>query len=180
LTYGGQATKKKGVKPQDHAIVYMVHEVKGGKGKGGEKVERPKEIENEQKLNKMPIRIKPLSPRDQLDRLSRLNYAKIYTVEYNVKVCFIGSVHEDSQKYFRRDYNLVHQPLPEDPDTQYSDEERELSLSPQGARSHGAVGKQEPEKRQQDSHRSREKKEHDSSRKEKRDRHSRGKGNSRS
>jgi hypothetical protein len=104
----------------------MIHE---GKGKSGETAERPKEIDGEQKLTKKPIRIKPQTPRDQLDPRSRLNYAKIYTVEYNVKVCFIGSVHENSEKYFRRDFNLVHTPLPEDPDTKYSDEEWGSSVS---------------------------------------------------
>jgi Family of unknown function (DUF6590) len=33
------------------------------------------------------------SPREKLDPASRINYAKMYTIEYNVKVFFIGSVH---------------------------------------------------------------------------------------
>src|SRR5271170_917364 len=78
LTYGAQATTKPGVKPQDHAIIYT---------KSGRK---PRETDDEQKLQNNPIRMEPMSPRDQLNPLSRLNYAKIYTVECNVKVCFIG------------------------------------------------------------------------------------------
>ena len=37
-----------------------------------------------------------------------MNYAKTYTVEYNVKVWFIGKVHEDSQWILSTDYNRVH------------------------------------------------------------------------
>jgi hypothetical protein len=51
-----------------------------------------------------------------------LNYAKIYTVEYNVKVSFVGQIHDDSTKYFIRDFNAMHQPLPEAADVAYSDE----------------------------------------------------------
>lgn len=32
------------------------------------------------------------SKREKLDPTSRLNYAKVYTIEYNVKVLFIGGV----------------------------------------------------------------------------------------
>lgn len=65
--------------------------------------------------------MEPKTYRDQLDPTSRLNYAKIYTVEYNVKVCFIGKIHEDSRKYFNRDFNLTNQPLPEE-QNEYSDD----------------------------------------------------------
>ena len=103
MTYGGQGTSKAGVRAQDHAIVYT--EMRGKKAE---------ELPYEQKLNKMPIRVEPRTSRDQLDPQSRLNYAKIYTIEYNVKVCFIGEIHRESRKYFMRDYNLMHQPLSEE------------------------------------------------------------------
>lgn len=51
-----------------------------------------------------PIRIEPKSPRDVLDEMSRLNYAKTYTVEHNVKVAFIGRVHKDSKLTLQKDY----------------------------------------------------------------------------
>lgn len=35
------------------------------------------------------------TPREKLDEASRINYAKVYTVEYNVKVLFIGKVDPD-------------------------------------------------------------------------------------
>lgn len=110
------------MKPQDHAIVYIED---GKKPKKGEKKKRPTEVEGEVKLLKKPIGIRPETPRDQLNLHSRLNYAKIYTVEHNLKVCFIGSIHKDSVKYFKRDYNATHGQLPQDPDTQFSDDDKE-------------------------------------------------------
>jgi uncharacterized pyridoxal phosphate-containing UPF0001 family protein len=73
-------------------------------------------------LSKKAIRIISWSAREQLDKLSRLNYAKIYTVEYNVKVHFIGQVHEKSIKYLVRDYNAMHLPIPEEADVEFSED----------------------------------------------------------
>jgi len=43
-------------------------------------------------LTKTPIKVEPVNPRHKLDIASRLNYAKPYTVEYNVKVVgYLGS-----------------------------------------------------------------------------------------
>jgi hypothetical protein len=39
-----------------------------------------------------PIRMTPEDYRNQLDEASRINLAKPYTVEHNIKVCFIGYV----------------------------------------------------------------------------------------
>jgi hypothetical protein len=117
LTYRGQGTTKRGVKAQDHAIIYT--EENRQKGQRGKKA---KEIPGEEKLIHKPIRVVPKSARDQLDPLSRLNYGKIYTVEYNVKVCFIGQIHKDSVKYFVRDFNVLHQPLPEEADVEFSED----------------------------------------------------------
>jgi len=105
LTYRRQGTSKPGVKPQDHAIIYT--EDKNNKG------EKPTEAPGEEKLYNVPIRMNPRTPRDQLDPLSRLNYAKVYTIEYNVKVCFIGEIAEDSKDDFGRSYNQKRLPLPE-------------------------------------------------------------------
>jgi hypothetical protein len=43
-------------------------------------------------LTKKGIRVEMNTPRDKLDVTSRMNYAKVYTIEYNVKVHFIGRV----------------------------------------------------------------------------------------
>ncbi|KAG4435137.1 hypothetical protein IFR05_009369 [Cadophora sp. M221] len=61
-------------------------------------------------LTKKPIRIS-CSTRHKLDELSRMNYAKTYTVEYNVKVCFIGKVDKKSEWQLTADYNIMHPPL---------------------------------------------------------------------
>jgi hypothetical protein len=92
----------------------------------GQKTHRPRETVGEQKLHRKAIAISPTSLRDQLDPLSRLNYAKIYTVEYNVKVCFIGYIHYKSVKYFARDYNATHGPIPEEDNIEFSDESDSL------------------------------------------------------
>jgi hypothetical protein len=55
----------------------------------------------------------PHSPRHELDRTSRLNYACLYAVEYNVKVWFIGKVHKDFESELIRDYNCVQEQIQE-------------------------------------------------------------------
>ena len=74
MTYSGQGVKKKGVHADHHTIIYTEKAIvaRGEKDKG---------------LTKKPIKVIPSSPRHKLDNFSRLNYAKTYTVEYNVKVC---------------------------------------------------------------------------------------------
>ena len=87
FTYGKQATAKPGVKPDDHAIIYT--------GKHA-----PEEVEGERKLHKTPIRVKEETARHKLSPESRLNYAKVYTIEHNTRVCFIGAIHADSEQRF--------------------------------------------------------------------------------
>jgi hypothetical protein len=57
------------------------------------------------------IKITPDNPRHRLYGASRLNYAKTYTVEHNVKVWFIGKIARDSERQIRTDYNRIHPPL---------------------------------------------------------------------
>jgi len=59
-------------------------------------------------LSKPPIRVDPISLREQLDPKSRINFSKIYTVEHNTKVSFVGPVHESSMDDLRRTYSEVH------------------------------------------------------------------------
>jgi hypothetical protein len=74
MTYSRQGVKKKGVHANHHTIIYTEKPVlsRGERDKG---------------LTKKPIKVIPSSPRHKLDNFSRLNYAKTYIVEYNVKVC---------------------------------------------------------------------------------------------
>jgi hypothetical protein len=67
--------------------------------------------EKEKGLQMRSIKVTPDNPRHKLDDASRLNYAKTYTVEYNVKVWFIGKVSSDSEWQIKTDYNRVHPPL---------------------------------------------------------------------
>jgi hypothetical protein len=83
-TYSGQATTKPGVAAQDHAAVVP---------ESGEAQYHPKE----EKLTKTPMIIivenastGPISP------MARINFAKVYTVEYNVKVRKVGRIASDS------------------------------------------------------------------------------------
>jgi hypothetical protein len=82
--------------------------------------------EREKGLTMRSIKVTPDNPRHRLDDASRLNYAKTYTVEYNVKVWFIGKISSDSEWQIRTDYNRVHPPLeikgvrpPDTPDDTY-------------------------------------------------------------
>jgi hypothetical protein len=47
----------------------------------------------------------PKTQRDKLEPASRINYAKVYTVEHNVKVCFIGHIAEPSKKQMLGDFD---------------------------------------------------------------------------
>ncbi len=40
------------------------------------------------------------SEKEKLAKESRLNYKKPYTIEHNIKVCFIGKIHKDSEPVF--------------------------------------------------------------------------------
>ena len=62
-------------------------------------------------MSKKPIRIELTAPSDKLDPLSRLNYAKTYTVEHNVKVLFIGRVAGNYEQEVATAFNSVHPPL---------------------------------------------------------------------
>ncbi len=91
LTYGGRATGKPGVKPEDHAIIYT-----------GDTA--PKEVPGEGKLHKKAIRVKTDNAREKLAEASRVNYNKLYTIEHNYKVCFIGKIHPASEGTFFSDF----------------------------------------------------------------------------
>jgi hypothetical protein len=69
---------KRGVKAHDHCVIYT-----------GDK---PSYIKGEKIVND-PIRMTPDEHyRNQLDTASRINLAKPYTIEHNIKVCFIGNI----------------------------------------------------------------------------------------
>jgi hypothetical protein len=95
-TYLRQGVTKNGVHADHHTIIYTEyppHYITGEREKG---------------LNREPILMVPNNPSYKLDSASRLNYAKIYTIEYNVKVKFIGKIHPDWGYQVAADYNSLH------------------------------------------------------------------------
>lgn len=100
VTYGGQGTKRKGCHPEDHAMVYTGHS-------------QPPLVHGEAaSLMRPPIRCRMDNDKFKLDTASRLNYAKLYTIEHNVKVQFIGSIASSSKNKLVAAYNDIHRPSP--------------------------------------------------------------------
>jgi hypothetical protein len=79
LTYERQACNKRGVKPLNHGIAYQ-----NGK--------RPRMLPGEPQLGFEPIKIDLHEGSEQLVKESRVNYAKLTTIEHNFPVLFIGRV----------------------------------------------------------------------------------------
>ncbi len=100
LTYSGQGTTKPGLKNArshgkvtDHAIIYT-----------GDTPPDPLDGET---LALEPIQLIPNTERDKLAIESRINYAKIYTVEHNVKVLFVGKIAPSSQRRLVEDFDYI-------------------------------------------------------------------------
>lgn len=79
LTYGHQACTKKGVKPRKHGIVYASGT-------------RPRMMPGEPDLGFEPVRLELTERTEKLDKESRVNYAKLVTIEHNYRVFFIGRI----------------------------------------------------------------------------------------
>jgi hypothetical protein len=118
LTYTGLGTTKPGVNPKDHAAVFTGHKAQLAPG--------------EAEIGLRPaLRVIPNNPKEKLDPMTRLNYAKLYTVEYNVNLRFIGRVDEQSMPDLVYDYNEVHKLVWEPSQQPSSEETREsASISP--------------------------------------------------
>jgi hypothetical protein len=100
LTYGYQGVLKSGVYPKDHTIVYS------------SKRDGPSFLGRERGLIiHKPIRIDINDPRHKLDPISRINYGKVYTVEYNVKVLFISRVTKSHEQTVITAFNTTYPPL---------------------------------------------------------------------
>ncbi|KAE9367987.1 hypothetical protein N431DRAFT_548269 [Stipitochalara longipes BDJ] len=76
-TYQHQGTTKAGAQAQHHAAIYSGKEV----------------LYEGENLTKKGVCVDMFHPSEKLDPASRINYAKVYTIEYNVKVFFIGKVY---------------------------------------------------------------------------------------
>ncbi|KAF2818652.1 hypothetical protein CC86DRAFT_155049 [Ophiobolus disseminans] len=97
-TYSGQATTKPGVSARDYAAVIPA---------GGSFTPHFKGEE----LGKEPIEVKVENTGVSLDPMSRINFAKPYTVEHNVKIANIGRVVATSvgllDRYFAESLGLT-------------------------------------------------------------------------
>ncbi|KAF7130889.1 hypothetical protein CNMCM5793_003759 [Aspergillus hiratsukae] len=86
-TYDGKRVAKAGVNPENHAIIYMRGSV-------------PTQKANEPQMTKEPLEVEPASPDERLDEMSRLNFSKVYNVEYDVKVHPVGMISWTSMAKF--------------------------------------------------------------------------------
>ncbi|MCJ1265487.1 hypothetical protein MMC22_005367 [Lobaria immixta] len=78
-TNKGQGAAKKGLRQEEHTIVYTSPEA-------------PLKLASETRLHKTPIKIDLVNPSEKLDPCSRLNLGKFYPVEHNVRVCEVGEI----------------------------------------------------------------------------------------
>jgi len=98
MSYSGRGTTKPGVKAEDHAIIFTTN--------------KPVCLSGENGMILAPLKVEPdTSQFGTLDSASRLNYAKIYTVEHNVKVWFVSKLARSAKTQFELDYNRIHPPL---------------------------------------------------------------------
>ncbi|KAJ2902324.1 hypothetical protein MKZ38_000714 [Zalerion maritima] len=81
LTYRNLGCRKNGVKARMHGIIY---------GNNEKSSKRAKPLDGEPKLGFPPVCMKVTAPGEKLARESRVNYAKLATIEHNIKVFFIG------------------------------------------------------------------------------------------
>ncbi|KAI9370682.1 hypothetical protein BJX61DRAFT_75493 [Aspergillus egyptiacus] len=86
-TYSGRGVAKQGVDASKHAAVYL---------RGTE----PIYGRREPRMVKEPLEVAPERYDERLDPMSRLSFAKIYTVEHNVKVLPIGKISSASMTRF--------------------------------------------------------------------------------
>ncbi|KAG4435148.1 hypothetical protein IFR05_009380 [Cadophora sp. M221] len=124
-TYSGQATLKSNLPdPKQHAIIYTSKSPPEEKSYITEDGTLVKE-----NLPKEPIRVIPEQDGEEKDLgdLSRVNYAKIYTVEHYVRVLNIGKVHPSSMTSLERNcmFNRRSDEPPQPPRGQSSSSKRE-------------------------------------------------------
>ena len=103
-TYGRQGTKKRGVIPKDHAVVYD--------SRSGKPPPPPGEKMTKEAL---PIIVETVG--ESIDPMSRINFARVYTVEHNVKVLKVGRIKPDHisrlRKYWKSSFLGIMDPASE-------------------------------------------------------------------
>ena len=98
-TYGGKGVSKPGMSKEDreaHAIIYTTDS-------------KPVFISAEKgMMSKKPIVVVPSSPDQRLTRESRLNFARCYSVDWNVKVMDVGTIASNSLPWVISYYRDTH------------------------------------------------------------------------
>lgn len=65
---------------------------------------------NEENTTKEPLEVKPATHDQKLDKMSRLNFGKVYTVEYNIPVMPVGVLSSRSKpkliNYAKKSFEL--------------------------------------------------------------------------
>ncbi|KAK0941940.1 hypothetical protein LTR29_006513 [Friedmanniomyces endolithicus] len=91
LTYGGMGVAKPGVVKSEHAIIYSGRQPLAT---------RPEELprRGEMPMQAQPIRLILDERTAKLDSMSRINCARVHTIEHNVKVKPLGMVHPASME----------------------------------------------------------------------------------
>lgn len=85
-TYGGRGVSKPGLSKADreaHSIIHMSDT-------------EPRRLAEETNMNKKPIAVDKSSADQKLDEMSRINFSRIHTVNWNVKVMNVGKVARES------------------------------------------------------------------------------------
>ncbi|GIZ45528.1 hypothetical protein CKM354_000869000 [Cercospora kikuchii] len=101
LTYRGRGVENKGDNKADHGIVYT-----GLTAPQPFPKELPQQ-QGERGMVPIAIRVTPDDLTVKLAAASRINYAKIYTIEHNVKARAVGMVHDSSLEHFQQQRNEV-------------------------------------------------------------------------
>ncbi|KAI1135033.1 hypothetical protein F5Y05DRAFT_190229 [Hypoxylon sp. FL0543] len=83
-TYGGEGCRKSGIDPRTHGIIYSPSLNQG--------LRPPPLLEGEPDLGFAPIQMVGCKEEDILPRESRVDYAKLVTIEHVAEVSFIGVV----------------------------------------------------------------------------------------
>ncbi|ESZ94922.1 hypothetical protein SBOR_4714 [Sclerotinia borealis F-4128] len=71
----------------------------------------------QRKIRFPPIRMVSINTRHTLNEASRINYTKLYTVEYNVKVWFIGNIDRNFESTVKISYDKANPRLSSSPET---------------------------------------------------------------
>lgn len=100
-TYGGQGVAKVGVKKSDHAIIFT------GRPPAPEPLPGERARRNEEPMQAVPIRVDTNDRTETLDSMSRVNFAKVYTIEHNVKVLDFGYVNQHSLPALESQFHTV-------------------------------------------------------------------------